>query len=82
MFIKKKIKKRFIDNKHQVNCVYEYVRNTADEVDKKTAVMFCDYVIDILCKNIESNMQLNFAEDYRFCLIYEIAKFKYGLEHE
>ena len=22
------------------------------------------------------------AEDYRFCLIYEIAKFKYGLEHE
>lgn len=63
-------------------CVYEYVRNTADEVDKKTAVMFCDYVIDILCKNIESNMQLNFAEDYRFCLIYEIAKFKYGLEHE
>lgn len=60
MFIKKKIKKRFIDNKHQFNCVYEYVRNTADEVDKKTAVMFCDYVIDILCKNIESNMQLNF----------------------
>lgn len=80
--IKKSIKKRFIDNKHQFNCVYEYVRNTADEVDKKTAVMFCDYVIDILCKNIESNMQLNFAEDYRFCLIYEIAKFKYGLEHE
>ena len=71
MFIKKKIKKRFIDNKHQFNCVYEYVRNTADEVDKKTAVMFCDYVIDILCKNIESNMQLNFAEDYRFCLIYD-----------
>lgn len=60
MFIKKKIKKRFIDNKHQFNCVYEYVRNTADEVDKKTAIKFCDYVIDILCKNIESNMQLNF----------------------
>ena len=61
MFIKKKIKKRFIDNRHQFNCVYEYVRNTADEVDKKTAIKFCDYVIDILCKNIESNMQLNFA---------------------
>lgn len=60
MFVKKKIKKRSIDNKHQFNCVYDYIKNTADEVDKKTAIKFCDYVIDILCKNIESNMQLNF----------------------
>ena len=61
MFIKKKIKKRSIDNKHQFNCVYDYIKNTAEEVDKKTAIMFCDYVIDILCKNIESNMLHSFG---------------------
>lgn len=60
MFIKKTNKKRSINPKHQFNCVYDYIIDIIKDVDKETAILFCDYVIDIMCKNIESNMQLDF----------------------
>lgn len=56
----KKNSKFPVDNKREFDNIYLYVKYVTETTDAETSVMFCDYIIDILLKNMESSMQLNF----------------------
>lgn len=52
--------KHYIDNKEEFDVIFCHVLSVINSTDDETAVVFCDYIIDILLKNMESCMQLNF----------------------
>ena len=57
----KKKRKYPINNKMEFEAIYNHVLTVINSTDVETAIVFCDYIIDILLKNLESCMQLNFV---------------------
>lgn len=62
----RKLNKKFIiDIKTEFDNIYCYVKSVTETLDAKTSIQFCDFVIDMLLKNMESSMQLDFIQHER-----------------